>query len=330
MHEPGGWGAETARPASASTAPSRGRITAIPPRSSPSAFCDAALQPEPDRRVDRLPAPAVDARDHAVAEPQCRTRRPAEPVVVDALEPGRLVARGARDRGAGRIRVQQPPAGVVDVRRAAAGAPLRRRTSSPSSRPGSRSAGVHATRPSPCSSSRGLERHRAFERPEVLRRDLDRDAHGAAAEQRARAADRDLLGARGAVRAPVVGEERDPRVRLPAAAVQQRVHRLVVALASTRSTNACTAGAPLVVVELLAHQRVRARGERGEDHDGHEQQRSATARAGAAGARAWAGRGTANRPGARTRAIRTGNGVDVGGPPLLVLAGRADRLPSIR
>jgi hypothetical protein len=35
--EPGGWGADTARPAVASSAPSRGRTTAMPPSRSPSA-----------------------------------------------------------------------------------------------------------------------------------------------------------------------------------------------------------------------------------------------------------------------------------------------------
>ena len=52
----------------------------------------------------------------------------------------------------------------------------------------------------------------------------------AAAEQRADRPERDLLDARGPVRAPVVGEERDLRVGLPARRVEQRVHRLVVAL----------------------------------------------------------------------------------------------------
>ena len=43
--EPGGWGAETARPASASTEPSLGLITAIPPRRSPRAFCAVRCRP---------------------------------------------------------------------------------------------------------------------------------------------------------------------------------------------------------------------------------------------------------------------------------------------
>ena len=49
--EPGGWGAETARPASASTEPSLGLITAMPPSLPPSALCALLLQPEPDRGV---------------------------------------------------------------------------------------------------------------------------------------------------------------------------------------------------------------------------------------------------------------------------------------
>ena len=43
--EPGGWGAETARPASASTEPSLGLITAIPPSWSPSASCAVRVRP---------------------------------------------------------------------------------------------------------------------------------------------------------------------------------------------------------------------------------------------------------------------------------------------
>ena len=39
--DPGGWGAETASPASAVTAPSRGRITATPPTLPPSAAAAA-------------------------------------------------------------------------------------------------------------------------------------------------------------------------------------------------------------------------------------------------------------------------------------------------
>ena len=47
--EPGGCGAETARPASASTEPSDGLMTAIPPSRSPSAFC--AVRCRPSRMV---------------------------------------------------------------------------------------------------------------------------------------------------------------------------------------------------------------------------------------------------------------------------------------
>ena len=43
--EPGGWGADTASPASASTAPSRGRMTATPPSLPPSASCAARMSP---------------------------------------------------------------------------------------------------------------------------------------------------------------------------------------------------------------------------------------------------------------------------------------------
>ena len=67
--EPGGWGAETARPASARTAPSRGRITATPPILSPSAAVRRAHEPRAQRRVQRA------ARDGAGAghDPCCRT-----------------------------------------------------------------------------------------------------------------------------------------------------------------------------------------------------------------------------------------------------------------
>ena len=53
--EPGGWGAETARPLSASTAPSRGRTTAIPPSLSPSAA--TAARWSPGRIVERTERP---------------------------------------------------------------------------------------------------------------------------------------------------------------------------------------------------------------------------------------------------------------------------------
>ena len=43
--EPGGWGAETAMPASASTEPSLGLITAMPPSLSPSALCAVSCRP---------------------------------------------------------------------------------------------------------------------------------------------------------------------------------------------------------------------------------------------------------------------------------------------
>lgn len=42
--DPGGWGADTARPASARTAPSRGRITAAPPIRAPSAAAVWAMR----------------------------------------------------------------------------------------------------------------------------------------------------------------------------------------------------------------------------------------------------------------------------------------------
>src|ERR1700750_764659 len=43
--EPGGWGADTARPARPSTAPSDGRMTATPPRRLPRAFAAACWSP---------------------------------------------------------------------------------------------------------------------------------------------------------------------------------------------------------------------------------------------------------------------------------------------
>src|SRR3954470_3474347 len=101
---PGGCGAETARPASASTEPSRGRITATPPTLPPSAdcavFCSPSRivvctdfapirgcggvpRPEPDRGVAGLAADRRTLGDRAFAEAQDRARAPAEPLVVD-------------------------------------------------------------------------------------------------------------------------------------------------------------------------------------------------------------------------------------------------------
>ena len=116
--EPGGWGAETARPASASTEPSLGLDHRDAAELVAQRVLGGLLQPELDRGVDRAALAAGDARDHAVAEAQRRAAAPAEAVVVDALEPGRLGARDAGDRGAGRVGVQQPAAGVVDACRA--------------------------------------------------------------------------------------------------------------------------------------------------------------------------------------------------------------------
>ena len=299
----------------------------MPPRSSPSAFCDAALQPEPDRRVDRAPAAAVDARDHAVAEAQRRAAA--------ARRGGRR--RCARARSASRPRCRRsrrrsgPSSAAARRRRrcsrAAAGG---RCGGAPPRPPRGRAAAARASTrraPRPARPREALNVIVPSSVPKSSVVTFTGTRTVAVAEQRAEPADRDLLDARGAVRAPVVGQERDPRVLLLAAAVQQRVHRLVVARAPRGHERAArrAAARPCPAAGAPARTRPR-RARRGSRRS--RTGRSATARADAAGGRAWAGRGTANRPGARTRAIRTGNGVDVGGPPVLVLAGRADRLPS--
>ena len=122
---------------------------------------------------------------------------------------------------------------------------------------------------------------------------------------------------RGLVRAPVVGEERDLRVGLAARRVQQRVHRLVVALAPTpRRTSRRSRGARRRRSCCAARSRrsPARRDTTSTTTSTTESDAPATAAArGAGGARAWAATGTANRPGASTRAIR--NDVDACGPP---------------
>ena len=204
--------------------------------------------------------------------------------------------------------------------------PLLRRTSSPFSQPGEPQRGRPGDAPLALLVLARLEGHRALERPEVLRGDRHGDVHRAVRAQRADRPDRDLLDARGAVGAPVVGEERDARVRGLAGTVEQRIHLLVVARRPRRheALHRGRAARPRRAGREPARRRPR-RARPGSPES--RTARSATARGGAACGRAWAGRGTAIRPGARTRAIRTGNGVDVGGPRVLVLAGGADRLP---
>ncbi len=267
--EPGGWGAETARPASASTAPSLGRITATPPSSPPSASFARLLQAEPDRRRDRASAAAGDALDHAVAEPQRGAGAPAEALVVDALEPGRLVT-GRRPRS--RRPWGRSPAAARRRRRCCRAAAGRRCDGAPPRPPG-RPAGRSAGRPRDAAHVvllAGRERERAAQRAEVLRRDRHRDAHAAAAQQRADAPDPDLLHARRLIGAPVVGQERDPRVRLAAGSVDELVHRGVVA-ARPRFDERLDRLVPVIAVQLGAGEHVAAVAQRGEDHDDHEQ-----------------------------------------------------------
>ena len=69
-HGPGGCGAEYAMPASASTSPSDGRITATPPKRPASAATAARWIVGVDRRAHRAAAPWRDRGDHAVAGAQ--------------------------------------------------------------------------------------------------------------------------------------------------------------------------------------------------------------------------------------------------------------------
>src|SRR3954470_19007731 len=113
--EPGGWGPETASPASARIEPSLGLITATPPSLPPSAFC--AVFCRPSRIVVCSDFPLRPGTLAITRSPKRRVtlRRPAEPVVVDPLQAGRLLARRAGDRGTGGIGGQQPPGGVINV-----------------------------------------------------------------------------------------------------------------------------------------------------------------------------------------------------------------------
>ena len=107
--------------------------------------------------------------------------------------------------------------------------------------------------------------------------------------------------------------------------VHQRVHRVVVAL-RPGFERTLDRRAPLIG-SSCSRKHVAAVASAREHHDHHEQdaQRRAAPPRRRRGARTWAAKGTANRPGGSTRAIR--NGVDVGGPPVVVLAGRPDLYP---
>ena len=111
--EPGGCGAETASPASASTDPSRGRTTATPPSLLAERRCGGALQPGADGGVHRVPPVALDRGDDAVAEAQLGPGRAGQARVVEALETGPAVAARGRAPGErGRRRVGREQAAV--------------------------------------------------------------------------------------------------------------------------------------------------------------------------------------------------------------------------
>ena len=125
--EPGGCGADTASPASAFTAPSRGRITAMPPSRSPSAAEAARLSPGSIVVFTGRPR---TARVRATTRSPNSSRAGAWPVSRSAyiFSSPSLSALGCR--GA-------PPTASTDAR--SGGRPERRTTASSRRSPGSRS-----------------------------------------------------------------------------------------------------------------------------------------------------------------------------------------------
>ena len=86
--DPGGCGAEYAIPASASTSPSFGRITATPPSRPASAVTAARWTSGSIVVRTAWPASGRDVREHPVAGEQAAARRPGELGVELSLEPG--------------------------------------------------------------------------------------------------------------------------------------------------------------------------------------------------------------------------------------------------
>ena len=155
--DPGGWGAETARPARASTEPSRGRTTATPPSLPPERRRGGALQPGPDRRVDRASPAPLDRDDDAVAEAQLGAGPAGQARVVETLEAGAAVAarrRAPGERRGRRVARQRTAVGAQHLG-ARGRVSTTRRTCSPARSPGRRRCGAHAIRAAPSSACTG-------------------------------------------------------------------------------------------------------------------------------------------------------------------------------
>ena len=317
-----------ARPAP-STEPSLGLITAMPPSLPPSALFAVLLQAEPDRRGDRAPAPPLDALDHAVAEAQRDAAAPAQAVVVDALEAGRLLARHAGDR---RARAGRSSA-----------AARRRRRCSRAVGASPRAAAHLLALGQAGEPQRGRPGHAALAllvlaglEHEVARAASPKSSvvtvtgtfTDPAAQQRADRARPDRLHARRPVRAPVVGQERDLRVRLLAAARRPaRTSRRSPRAARRRRTRRPPARRSSSS-SCARDQRVRARGQPGEHHDEHEQ--DAQRRPAAAPAARVLGRGQEQRTGPGRVPEGSGTASTSAGHRVSSSSGSAGPLPSVR
>ena len=84
--EPGGWTAEKATPLSASSAPVRGSIAAIPANRPASRVDRGLLDRRVDRRRDRVARDRRDPREHAFAREQLAAGRPRQLGLEDVLE----------------------------------------------------------------------------------------------------------------------------------------------------------------------------------------------------------------------------------------------------
>ena len=272
--DPGGCGPVVASPLIASTAPSRGRTTAIPPSRSPSA--ETAARWRPGRIVARTERPRfafVEAM-RRLPNSEHRARPPAEPLVVGALEPGaRLVAgrRIAGDRRRRRLAVEPPPVGGEHR-----GAPRRRADRAPHALAGAQAGQPQVGAPAHADAlahARDRQRHPPAQRPEQPRAHRDRHGH-AAVLLLADLADGDAAHGRLVVGHPVVGRESPRRVLRLRVGVEPAVHlRRLALLPRGREAHRRVAQLLVLLVALVEHVRRRAAGGQQQHEDDQRQER---------------------------------------------------------
>ena len=257
-----------------------------------------ALEPGPDRRAHRAPAPRLRGGDAARAEAQLGARAAAEAVVVARLEPEARVVLGGRaagDRLRGRLAVEAAAVGGEHggAPRARADRPLHALAGAQAGEPQVRP----PAHPDAVAGARHRQRDAPAQRAEQLRahRDRDRDL---AVDRLARAADDDLLDRRLRVGHAVVGREALRRVLRARVGVELGVHRRRPApLPRRREAHRGVAQLGAVVRALAQHVRDGARGgeQQHEDDDREQRQPAAPPAAGLDPAHAPAARAARGR-----------------------------------